>query len=54
VTERIQRKFDDWNDAGHLENFRLNVSIGATEWHEGDGLDEILARADRSMYAQKS
>jgi len=54
VTKRIQRKFDDWNDAGHLENFHVNVSIGATEWHEGDDLDEILASADRSMYAQKS
>lgn len=54
VVERIHRKFDDWNDSGHLEEFRLNVSIGAAEWHEGDSLDEMLDQADRRMYAQKT
>jgi diguanylate cyclase (GGDEF)-like protein len=54
VTERIHSKFDDWNDAGHLEDFRVTVSIGAIQWHEGDSLDEVLDRADRRMYAQKA
>jgi diguanylate cyclase (GGDEF)-like protein len=53
VTERIHRKFDDWNDAGHLEDFRVNVSIGVVQWHEGESLDEMLDKADRRMYAQK-
>ena len=53
VTQRIHRKFDDWNDAGHLDNFCVKVSMGAVEWHEGDGLDDMLDRADRRMYAQK-
>ncbi|MGH9514917.1 MAG: GGDEF domain-containing protein [Terriglobales bacterium] len=53
VTQRIHRKLDDWNDAGHLETFCVKVSIGAVEWHEGDGLDDMLDKADRRMYAQK-
>jgi len=53
VTERIHRKFDDWNDAGHLEDFRVEVSVGAVEWHEGDSLDEMLDKSDQRMYAQK-
>jgi diguanylate cyclase (GGDEF)-like protein len=53
VMERIHRKFDDWNEAGHLEDFRVKVSIGAAEWHEGDSLDEMLDNADRKMYVQK-
>jgi diguanylate cyclase (GGDEF)-like protein len=53
VIERIHRKFDDWNDAGHLEDFRVGVSIGSAEWHEGDSLDEMLDNADRKMYTHK-
>jgi diguanylate cyclase (GGDEF)-like protein len=53
VIERIHRKFDDWNDAGHLEDFQVSVSIGSAEWHEGDSLDEMLDNADRKMYTQK-
>src|SRR2546423_3979083 len=50
VIERIHQKFDEWNDAGHLEDFRVGVSIGSAEWHEGDSLDEMLDNADRKMY----
>ncbi|HEX3741353.1 MAG TPA: GGDEF domain-containing protein [Terriglobales bacterium] len=53
VIERIHRKFDEWNEAGHLEDFQVNVSIGAAEWHDGDTLDEILDQADKKMYAHK-
>ena len=53
VIERIHRKFDDWNEADHLEGFRVNVSVGSAEWHEGDTLDEMLDNADRKMYTQK-
>jgi PleD family two-component response regulator len=53
VLERIPRKFDDWNDAGHLEDFQVNVSIGSAEWHEGDSLDEMLDDADQKMYTHK-
>jgi len=53
VIERIHRKVDDWNEGGHLEGFRVKVSIGAAEWHAGETLDEMLDKADRGMYAQK-
>jgi len=54
VVERIHGKLDDWNHAGHLEGFQVTVSIGAAEWHEGDTLGNLLDRADRKMYEQKS
>ncbi len=30
------------------------VSIGVAEWTPGDGMDEMLARADREMYSVKA
>ena len=53
VIERVHRKCDEWNDAGHLEDFKVKDSIGAAEWHEGDALDEILDSADHKMYEHK-
>ena len=53
VVARIHGKLDDWNAAGNLEGFRIDVSIGIVEWHEGDTLDELLDGADRRMYEQK-
>ena len=54
VVDRIQLKFGEWNEAGHLENFSVRVSIGCAEWHDGDTLDEMLDTADRRMYEEKS
>jgi diguanylate cyclase (GGDEF)-like protein len=54
VTERIHRKFEDWNATGHLEGTRVSVSIGAAEWREGASLDEILDNADGKMYDMKA
>lgn len=53
VIDRIHRKLDDWNAGKHLEDFRVTVSVGAAEWHEGDTLDEMLDGADRKMFEQK-
>jgi diguanylate cyclase (GGDEF)-like protein len=53
VIERIHQKFDEWNDAGHLDGFRVSVSIGSAEWHEGETLDEMLDKSDQKMYIQK-
>jgi diguanylate cyclase (GGDEF)-like protein len=53
VSERIHGKLDSWNEAGNLEDFRVTVSIGAVEFHEGDTLDELLDGADRKMFEQK-
>src|SRR5437763_12710252 len=54
VIDRINGRLADWNDAAPLENFRVSVSVGAAEWHDGDTLDEILDRADHTMYEQKN
>jgi diguanylate cyclase (GGDEF)-like protein len=54
VMARIDGKLDDWNAAGHLENFRVTVSMGIVEWHEGDTLDEMLDGADGRMYQYKA
>jgi GGDEF domain-containing protein len=54
LVERIDGSLDDWNEAGNLEDFRVSVSIGIAEWHDGDTLDEMLDGADRKMYEQKS
>jgi diguanylate cyclase (GGDEF)-like protein len=54
VVKRIDGKLEDWNAAGNLEDFRISVSIGIAEWHEGDSLDEMLDRADHRMYEQKN
>ena len=54
VVTRIDGKLDDWNEARNLEDFRVSVSIGIAEWHDGDTLDEMLDGADRRMYEQKN
>ncbi len=53
VVERIDGKLDEWNAGGNLEDFRLSVSIGGVEWHDGDTLDEMLDGADQRMYKCK-
>jgi len=54
VIDRINGKLDDWHAEGNLEDFRVSVSIGIAEWHEGDTLDEMLDAADRRMYDRKA
>jgi len=54
VIDRINGKLDDWHAESNLEDFRVSVSIGIAEWHEGDTLDEMLDAADRRMYDQKA
>jgi diguanylate cyclase (GGDEF)-like protein len=53
VITRIRAYLLDWNAAGHLERFELNLSIGISEWSDGKTLDEMLDAADRAMYAEK-
>jgi diguanylate cyclase (GGDEF)-like protein len=54
VVERVKDYLQDWNHAGHLDDFEMALSIGVSEWAEGKTLDEILDIADREMYASKS
>ena len=53
VLARITNYLRDWNDAGHLKNFALSLTIGAAQWEDGKTLDEMLDVTDRHMYAEK-
>jgi diguanylate cyclase (GGDEF)-like protein len=54
VIARIRNYLRDWNREGHLEDFKIALSIGIGEWQDGMTLDEVLDRADQDMYACKS
>jgi diguanylate cyclase (GGDEF)-like protein len=54
VVERIRTGLAEWNRAGHLERFELNVSIGVSEWLAGKTLEGLLDSADHEMYAAKA
>jgi len=53
VVDRIRGKLEEWNAAGNVDDFQASVSIGMSEWHDGETLDEILDAADRLMYQEK-
>lgn len=53
VVNRIRTCLADWNHADHLEHFQLSLSIGISEWSDGQTLDEVLDDADRAMYLEK-
>jgi len=50
---RISKYVADWNRAGHLRAFELQLSIGMAEWEDGTTLDQVLDRADQNMYRNK-
>lgn len=54
VVNRVAGLLSEWNHAGHLKDFELTFSIGLAEWSEGKTLDEMLDRADQSMYSTKA
>jgi diguanylate cyclase (GGDEF)-like protein len=53
VMERISRAVKEWNGAKHLEDFKLSLTVGVSEWSDGKTLDEVLDDADHKMYANK-
>ena len=53
VVDRIHGKLEEWNAAGNVDDFQASVSIGMSEWYDGETLDEILDAADRQMYQEK-
>lgn len=53
VATRIAKFLEDWNTAGHLENFHMTLSIGLAEWASGKNLDQVLNEADQRMYSTK-
>jgi diguanylate cyclase (GGDEF)-like protein len=53
VMERVAAYVCDWNNSGHLAGFDLSLSIGRSEWVNGNTLDQVLDAADRDMYSRK-
>ena len=51
---RIRAYLREWNQARHLEDFELSLSIGIAEWSDGKTLEEMLDVADRDMYTAKA
>lgn len=54
VVERTRAGLQEWNEAGHLNAFEVNLSIGVAEWSEDKSLSETIDFADRDMYVSKS
>jgi diguanylate cyclase (GGDEF)-like protein len=54
VMGRIERFVQDWNQSGHLKDFELALSVGASQWAQGKTTDQIMNEADQSMYAAKA
>ena len=54
VKGRISRFVQDWNQTGHLKDFELVLSVGASQWAAGKTADEIMDEADRRMYSDKA
>jgi diguanylate cyclase (GGDEF)-like protein len=54
VKARIQRFVQDWNQSGHLKDFELALSVGASAWAPDKTSDDIMNEADKEMYAAKA
>jgi diguanylate cyclase (GGDEF)-like protein len=54
VMGRIERYVQDWNQSGHLKDFELGLSVGASQWTAGKTADQIMNEADQNMYAAKA
>jgi diguanylate cyclase (GGDEF)-like protein len=54
IMGRIARFVQDWNQSGHLKDFELVLSVGASQWSAGKTVDQIMNEADQHMYASKA
>ena len=54
VMARIARFVQDWNQSGHLKDFQLTLSVGASQWGPGKTAEAIMNEADQHMYAAKA
>ena len=54
VKARIARFVHDWNLGGHLKDFELVLSVGASQWAVGKTNVQIMDEADQDMYAAKA
>lgn len=53
VIDRIGGFVEDWNKKKPLKNFALQLSIGVSQWRDGQHLDDLLDCADSAMYEVK-
>jgi diguanylate cyclase (GGDEF)-like protein len=53
VIDRIHGFLSNWNQAKHLKDFELSLSIGLSQWQEQHTLAETLDLADAAMYKNK-
>jgi diguanylate cyclase (GGDEF)-like protein len=54
VKGRIERYVQDWNQSGHLKDFKLVLSVGASSWASGKTADQLMDEADQQMYVTKA
>ena len=54
VMGRIERFVQDWNQGGHLQDFKLSLSVGASRWAAGKTIDQVMDEADQQMYVAKA
>lgn len=54
VISRITKFIEDWNHAGHVNQYEMSLSMGIAEWSQGMNLDQILSQADEKMYMTKA
>ncbi len=54
LVERLREELDELNERTK-ERFQLSVSVGTTRYEGEDvtSLDDLLAKADAAMYAEK-
>jgi diguanylate cyclase (GGDEF)-like protein len=53
VIDRIHTFLDEWNAARPLKNFKVSLSVGMSEWHDGKRVDQMLDEADEAMFLEK-
>src|SRR5438876_8500458 len=53
VVHRAKTYLHEWNRAGHLDDFEITLSIGISEWSDGETLDEILDAATAKCTPRK-
>jgi diguanylate cyclase (GGDEF)-like protein len=54
VRSRVERFLQDWNQGGHLKDFKLALSVGAAAWEQGKTVDQVMNEADQAMYSEKA
>lgn len=54
VAERIRQQFEQLVVVESLEDLRVSVTIGISEFYAGDTFDHFVARADEALYRGKN